>query len=56
MRAAPAAGESQVHVVRSCASRAHAPDDRPAWDAAGPEEIMGPACRTRRRGPRGTDR
>jgi hypothetical protein len=35
MRAAPVAGDSQVRVIRICASCAHAPDDRPA-PTAGP--------------------
>jgi hypothetical protein len=33
MRAAPVAGDSQVRVIRTCASCAHAPDDRPARTA-----------------------
>jgi hypothetical protein len=47
MRAASVAGDSQMRVIRICASCAHAPNDRPChWDAGPEGEIeMNPASR-----------
>jgi Fur family transcriptional regulator, ferric uptake regulator len=53
MRAAPVAGESQVRVIRTCGSRAHAPDDRPAnWERGTGGEIDDPASPPAPRGVR----
>jgi Fur family transcriptional regulator, ferric uptake regulator len=53
MRAAPVAGESQVRVIRTCGSCAHAPDDRPAnWERGTGGEIDDPASPPAPRGVR----
>ena len=47
MRATPVAGDLQMRVIRTCASCAHAPNDRPRYWDAGPEgeNEMNPASR-----------